>query len=119
MPTLNFGDNQVIAARHRMSTAWAWICLVVGVVNVGVAVWFTVGPWTVSVGGVSYGCGSPFMGRYRSVSDPAATSAAACHLQAANRMHIAEVAWLIGLVLVVLGIVLLSRARRRSENSSN
>jgi hypothetical protein len=109
--------DEVGLAPQRASTVLAWCVLVLGGVSAVVAFWFTVGPWTVSSGGQSYGCGSPFMGRYRSVPDPAATAAEACHLQAANRMHIAEVAWLVGLVLVVLGIVLLLRARRRSEGS--
>jgi hypothetical protein len=119
VPKLNLGENQVRAAQHQMSAAWAWIALVIGGVSVAVALWFTIGPWSVSVGGVSQPCiGSPFMGRYRSVSDPFATTAVACQLQAANRMHTAEVAWLIGLVFVPLGIVLLRRARRRSEGSA-
>lgn len=111
--------DEVGLAQQRRSTCRASFALVLlGATAVVVAVWFTVGPWTVSIGGQSYGCGSAFMGRYRSVSDPAASAAAACHLQAANRMHIAEVAWIIGVVLVVLGIVLLMRGRRRSEGSA-
>ena len=102
-------------APHSASRAPAWLVGAFGGASILVALWFTVGPWNVSVGGRSYSCGSPFMGRYRSVPDPAATASVTCHLQAASRMHIAEVAWLLGLVLVVLGTVLMRQARRRSE----
>jgi hypothetical protein len=115
VPSVEFDKDEVGVAPQRTSTVPAWCVLVLGGVSVVSALWFTVGPWTVSIGGRSYGCGSAFMGRYRSAPDPAATTAVACHLQAANRMHVAEIAWLIGLVLVVLGVVLLLRARRRSE----
>lgn len=87
--------------------------MVAGSVSVLVALWFTIGPWSVTVGGASYGCGSPFMGRYRSVADPAATASAACHLQADGRLHIAVAAWIAGLALIAIGVALSFRRRRR------
>jgi hypothetical protein len=118
VPPVQLDKDEAGLAPQRRSTFTARRALVLGAIGVAFALWFTVGPWTVSVGGQSYGCGSAFMGRYRSVSDPAASAAAACHLQAANRMHIGEVAWIIGLMSIVVGIVLLMRERRRSEGSA-
>ena len=111
---------EVAPVRHscRTSMVWSWIAWVLGGLSLVAALWFTIGPWTVSIRGESYGCGSPFMGRYRSVPDPAATEAVACHLQAASRLHIAEAMWVVGIVFVLLGIVLLLRARRNSEGST-
>ena len=117
VPPMNLDEEEVGLAVPR-SRVPGWSVLVLGGVSVVVALWFTVGPWTVSTGGQSYGCGSPFMGRYRAVPDPAATAAVACHLQAAARMRTADVAWLIGLALLVLGTVLLRRAGRRADDSA-
>ena len=66
-----------------------------------------IGPWTVHVFGQSYGCGSPFMGRYSSLGDPMATASFACHLQAPNRRTVALVSGGVGallLLIVVLGV---------------
>ena len=97
---------------------WERVVLwVIGALSIAVALWFTIGPWTVSTVGGTISCGgSPFMGRFRSaVVDPVDPAALACHLQAPNRMHIAEAAWVVGIVLVLLGIALRLRARRRLE----
>jgi hypothetical protein len=112
------GENEVGLAPHRTSMVWAWIVWVLGGISLAVALWLTVGPWAVIVRGESYGCGSPFMGRYRSVPDPVATAAVACHLQAANRLHIAEAEWIVGIAFVLIGIVLLLRRRWHSEPGS-
>ena len=100
---------------HRASARWERAVLVAGSVGVVVALWFTIGPWSVTVDGTSYGCGSPFMGRYRSVADPAATASAACHLQADGRLHVAMAAWIAGLVLVSIGVGLSVRRRRLGQ----
>jgi hypothetical protein len=94
---------------------WEWILWVTGGLSIAVALWFTVGPWTVHLGGETINCGSPFMGRYRSPADPAASNAMVCHLQAANRLHIAEVAWIVGIGLVLLGLALWIRGRPQPE----
>ena len=54
------------------------------------------------------------MGRFQSAADSFNKVAAACHLQAPNRMHIAELAWVLGFVLVLVGIALRRRAKRQS-----
>ena len=97
--------------------AWARVLCVIGGLSIAVALWFTVGPWNVSTAGGTISCGgSPFMGRFRpAVADLADPAAVACHLQAPNRMHIAEAAWVVGIVLVSLGIALRLRAKRRLE----
>jgi hypothetical protein len=66
-------------------------------------------------GRCAYQLRPPFMGRYRSVADPAATEAVACHLQAPNRLHVAEAAWIASITLVRLGTALRLRARRHKE----
>ena len=66
-----------------------------------VALWFSVGPWTVRVDGSSFGCGSPLMGRYRSVGDPMANASWACHLQAPHRLA-ASVAFFGAAVILAL-----------------
>jgi hypothetical protein len=121
MPLADLNEHVPGATSNRASIGWERVVLwVIGGLSIGVALWFTLGPWTVTTAGGTTSCGgSPFMGRFRSaVYDPVDPAAMACHLQAANRMHIAEVAWVVGLVFVVLGIVLLRRARRRSEGST-
>jgi len=116
MPLADLNDHVPGAATDRASMSWERVLWVIGGLSIAVALWFTVGPWTVSTGDGTTSCGgSPFMGRYRSDADPAATAAVACHLQAPNRMHIAEVAWVVGIVLVLLGIALRLRAKRQLE----
>lgn len=119
MPSVLLDENQAGLAPHRASMVWVWVVMIVGSVAVAIALWFTVGPWSVTDSvGHTLNCGSPFMGRYRvgvGQVDPAATGAVACHLQAANRLHIAEVTWIAGFVFVLLGIALLFLARRQSE----
>lgn len=101
---------------HRGSHRWARTAWVFSGICVLVALWFTIGPWSVTIGGGSYSCGSPFMGRYRSVADPAATASAACHLQADGRLHIAMAAWITGLVLLAIALVLSANSKRLSTD---
>jgi hypothetical protein len=117
VPTTQVHEREADTEPRRASALWERTALVLGSVGVVVALWFTIGPWSVTVGGMSYGCGSPFMGRYRSVADPAATASAACHLQADGRLHIAVAAWISGLVLVTVGVALSTRRRRRRDTS--
>ena len=116
MALADLHDRVPSAATKRASMAWERVLWVIGGLSIAVALWFTVGPWTVSTGGGTTSCGgSPFMGRYQSAADPFDKVAVACHLQAPNRMHIAEVAWVVGIVLVLLGIALRLRAQRQLE----
>jgi len=111
VPSLLVDENQAGEAPHRVPAVWTWVVLIVGGLSIAVALWFTVGPRTVSTPGGITDCISPFMGRYRSAPDPFDKVAVACHLQAPHRMHVAEVAWAIGIVLVLLGIALRLRAK--------
>ena len=92
----------------------------VGVVLVGLAVWMAVGPWTVHFYGQTYGCGSPFMGRYTgSHGDPGAQASFAWLQQAANRRTVALVSGSTGGILIVrLVFAFGSRSRRSSLSDS-
>jgi hypothetical protein len=99
-----------------MISPWEWLVRGATAAFLGVALWYTAGPWSVQVDGSSYGCGSPLMGRYRSIGDPAASASWACHLQAANRLHIAAAAWAIVLIFASWSLVLgLRRLRRHAS----
>lgn len=98
-----------------MRTLW-WGVGAIGVVLVGVALWMAVGPWSVHVYGQSYGCGSPFMGRYiGSHGDPGAQASFACLQQAANRRTLALIAGGVGVVVLV--VVLLGLLRGNKDRS--
>ena len=86
----------------------------IGIVLVGIGVWMAVGPWTVHVYGQSYGCGSPFMGRYTgSHGDPGAQASFACLQQAANRRTVALVSGGVGVVLLVVVVLGLRTGNRQ------
>ena len=78
---------------------------------IAAAIWFSVGPWSVSAPGGSLGCGSPFMGRYRATGDAAAPDWP-CHLQAPLRLHLAVAFWAAAFVLLAVGVILQVLAQR-------
>ena len=105
------------AAQDRRSRRWlqpgAWV---VGLGSLGLAIWFAVGPWTVTDGGKVVGCGSPFMGRYR-VGNPdiAASAFFSCWQQAGFRLFLSCALFVVGIVLVIVAILELSRPARRTR----
>lgn len=106
VPAGQAGSSVVCVHRLR------WIVGAIGLVLVGVALWMAVGPWTVHVYGQSYGCGSPFMGRYLgSHGDPGARAAYACLEQAANRRTLALGSGGLGAVLLVVAMLGLRRGK--------
>jgi hypothetical protein len=105
-------------APHPIS-AWEWAARGLSATFILIAVWYTIGPWSVNEGGTSFGCGSPFMGRYRSAGDPMAGGSWACHLQTHNRMVIALIAWCAGVLLAVVSIFLGMRTYRRAVTANS
>ena len=108
-------DPTTVVSLSTVRTVW-WVVGAVGIILLGLAVWMAVGPWTVHLYGQSYGCGSPFMGRYSHPADPMATASVACHLQASNRRTVALASGGVGVVVFVAGALGLLRSRHRRSD---
>jgi hypothetical protein len=92
--------------RSTGRSAWyaAWTVTVLGVGSVVAAFWEAVGPFSVGSNGQSFGCGSPFLGRYiASGGDPGAMLPYMCLQDAPGRRFLAFLLSSVGLVLL-LGI---------------
>ena len=71
--------NALVSRVASIIDRFLWVVWLLAAASIGVALWFSTGPWSVVAQGQSYACGSPFMDRYRTTSfDPAATAAYSC-----------------------------------------
>lgn len=77
-------------------------CLLIAVGCMVVGFWFAFGPWSVDVHGTSFGCSSPFAGRYLGGSqDAMAVGSYTCNGQASGRRLMAIAFGGCGLILLI------------------
>lgn len=80
----------------------AWVLSAIGACSLTGAFWEAVGPFTVQVPGESFGCGSPFLGRWiGSGGDPGATLAYKCLRAAPGHRYLTFLLAGIGLTCVL------------------
>lgn len=97
--------NHVVVADQRRFNRFTIVAWATAVALFAAAVWFSVGPWSISDSGESYGCGSPLMGRYVAGNADAAAPNYPCYFQAPLRLHLALAFWAAGFVLLAMGVV--------------
>jgi hypothetical protein len=105
--------------RSSGRSAWyaAWTVTLLGLGSVVAAFWEAVGPFSVSSNGQSFGCGSPFLGRYiASGGDPGAMLPYMCIQDAPGRRFLAFLLSGVGLV-VLLGIAAYAYQKELSPRS--
>ena len=108
---------QRIKVQNQLTQHWVlWITTAIGLLATVGAYWEALGRFSVTTDGQSYGCGSPFLGRwFQSDYDPMATLAVMCGSAAPERRLLTFVLGGIGLGLqfAVLGCLAWSNHARR------